>query len=537
MTKSSDVVNVGLHGSYINDVQNAINRVNAIRKEACDQGVPDPRNSSRKLTPSDYVPIQWSHDLEEVARLRAAEAALNVSHTRPNGKSCFTVTFPGIKTTGNSEVLAWNWNKNMVSGINQFYDEKSDWVNKTRGVTGHYTSMINPSNKYMGLGCFYADVTVSYKSALCGRFSSSQGSSGSAASAAINNCYVPVQVKLSQLSRPSITHVAAIDKNDGEFKIVNISGSQNLSVGGTVSYEMWANVKCDTAYTASPVLLYEASWKSSNAAVASVDKYGKVTAKAPGSAVITASLGSLSKTVTISVPYKDISKCTASLSTASYVYDGQAKTPAVTVKDSSKTLSNGTDYTVSYSSNVNAGTATVTITGKGSYKNSKVLTFKITPKPQTAAQQTQKSDSSTVSTADKKSDSSKSASDNKSTDSKNSSDNKDNSDSKTDSSSVNGGEISNEKLSNENDVTDKESDDMIAEKDKDDDRADKVTEDTVSEAEEEQDREGTSDNNSNADDKEDKDNKFPVIPVAAGSAGGLLAVAAIVYAVKKSKSR
>ena len=115
MSKSSDVVNVGLHGSYINDVQNAINRVNAIRKEACNEGVPDPRNSSRNLTPSDYVPIQWSHDLEQVARLRAAEAALNVSHTRPNGKSCFSVTFPGIKTTGNSEVLAWNWNKNMVS--------------------------------------------------------------------------------------------------------------------------------------------------------------------------------------------------------------------------------------------------------------------------------------------------------------------------------------------------------------------------------------------------------------------------------------
>ena len=60
MSKTSGVANVGLHGSYINDVQNAINRVNAIRKEACNEGVPDPRNSSRNLTPSDYVPIQWS---------------------------------------------------------------------------------------------------------------------------------------------------------------------------------------------------------------------------------------------------------------------------------------------------------------------------------------------------------------------------------------------------------------------------------------------------------------------------------------------
>ena len=468
MSKTSGVANVGLHGSYINDVQNAINRVNAIRKEACNEGVPDPRNSSKNLTPSDYVPIQWSHDLEEVARLRAAEASLNISHTRPNGKSCFTVTFPGIVTTGNSEVLAWNWNKNMVSGINQFYGEKSAWVNKTGGVTGHYTSMINPSNKYMGLGCFYANVTVSYKNALCGRFSSSPGNSGSAASAAINNCYAPVQVKLSNLSSPSLKC---------------ISGGNNLSVGGTVSYEMWAKVKCDSANTSTPVLLYEASWKSSNSAVAAVDKYGKVTAKGSGSAVITATLGSFSKSVTVNVAYKDLSKCTATLNTTSYVYDGKAKTPSVTVKDGQKTLANGTDYTVSYSSNVNAGTATVTITGKGNYKNSKSLTFKIEPKPQTTPQTTQKSGSSAPATVDKKNDSSKPSDDKSSFDSSK----------KTDSSS--GADSSNDSVNSEIDTSSKGSD------------------------------------------KDDKDKKFPVIPVAAGSAGGALVIAAVVYIIKKSKAR
>jgi len=498
MSKSSDVVNVGLHGSYINDVQNAINRVNAIRKEACDQGVPDPRNSSRNLTPSDYVPIQWSHDLEEVARLRAAEAALNVSHTRPNGKSCFTVTFPGIKTTGNSEVLAWNWNKNMVSGINQFYGEKSAWVNKTGGVTGHYTSMINPSNKYMGLGCFYANVTVSYKNALCGRFSSSPGSSGSAASAAINNCYAPVQVKLSNLSSPSLKC---------------ISGGNNLSVGGTVSYEMWANVKCDSANTSTPVLLYEASWKSSNSAIAAVDKYGKVTAKGSGSAVITATLGSFSKSVTVNVAYKDLSKCTATLNTTSYVYDGKAKTPSVTVKDGQKTLTNGTDYTVSYSSNVNAGTATVTITGKGSYKNTKVLTFKIEPGSGNSSKQTQAASSSS-SPADKKNDSSNSDSDNKSTDSKNSSDNKDSSGSKAD--------------------PDNEDDDLSGERR---DKAVDISSDEDASDPDEQQNNSEIDTSSKGSDKDDKDNKFPVIPVAAGSAGGALVIAAVVYIIKKSKAR
>ena len=46
-------------------------------------------------------------------------------------------------------------------------------------------------------------------------------------------------------------------------------------------------------------------------------------------------------------------------------YNGSAQTPSITVKDGTKTLVNGTDYTVAYSNNTNAGTATVTVTGKG----------------------------------------------------------------------------------------------------------------------------------------------------------------------------
>ena len=59
------------------------------------------------------------------------------------------------------------------------------------------------------------------------------------------------------------------------------------------------------------------------------------------------------------------------LSVTSYTYDGKAKTPGVMVKDGTKTLVNGTDYTVKYSNNVNVGTATVTVTGKGNYTGSK----------------------------------------------------------------------------------------------------------------------------------------------------------------------
>jgi hypothetical protein len=58
-------------------------------------------------------------------------------------------------------------------------------------------------------------------------------------------------------------------------------------------------------------------------------------------------------------------------------YTGKAITPSVTVSYNGKTLVNGTDYTIAYSNNVNAGTATITITGKGNYTGSKTITFKI----------------------------------------------------------------------------------------------------------------------------------------------------------------
>ena len=60
-------------------------------------------------------------------------------------------------------------------------------------------------------------------------------------------------------------------------------------------------------------------------------------------------------------------------------YTGKAIKPAVTVTLSGKTLKKGTDYTVAYKNNTNAGTATVTIKGKGDYTGTVTASFKINP--------------------------------------------------------------------------------------------------------------------------------------------------------------
>ena len=63
-------------------------------------------------------------------------------------------------------------------------------------------------------------------------------------------------------------------------------------------------------------------------------------------------------------------------------YDGTAKTPSVSVSNATGTyaLLEGYSYAVEYSNNINAGTATLTVTGKGNYKGTVTKTFTIAPK-------------------------------------------------------------------------------------------------------------------------------------------------------------
>ena len=108
----------------------------------------------------------------------------------------------------------------------------------------------------------------------------------------------------------------------------------------------------------------------------------KVTIKGKGNYT-----GSVSKTYSIKNNFK---KATVSgISTKAFT--GKNITQSITVKYNGKTLKNGTDYTVSYSNNKNIGTATVKITGKGSYTGTITKTFKINPAKQEIQKLTAKS--------------------------------------------------------------------------------------------------------------------------------------------------
>ncbi|MBQ6662922.1 MAG: cell wall-binding repeat-containing protein [Firmicutes bacterium] len=90
--------------------------------------------------------------------------------------------------------------------------------------------------------------------------------------------------------------------------------------------------------------------------------------------------GTLTKTFTINPA--SLTGAAVSGIKASYEYTGSAITPVPTVKLGNKALKSGTDYTVTYANHTAAGTATVTITGKGNYTGKITKTFQITkPEP------------------------------------------------------------------------------------------------------------------------------------------------------------
>lgn len=260
---------LGLPGTYnYSELQSAIDKINAYRLEACTEGVKSP-STGKALTISDYVPIKWSYELGCIAETRAMEASVCLSHTRPNGTSCFTAASPnGI--TSNGECLAWNMTTSMLRGVEQWYAEKSAWVNNTGGVTEHYTQMIDPAHEYFGLSMFVNNEAY-YNTTVCAEYSNSSMSD------------------TKRISTHSGTFEFEAKLSDCEFTLDY--GSFNILLGGTSKFGLNAKYNGGGGLREFNKVLSVTdgiTWETSDSAIATVDSSGTVKGAAVGSATITA---------------------------------------------------------------------------------------------------------------------------------------------------------------------------------------------------------------------------------------------------------
>ena len=89
--------------------------------------------------------------------------------------------------------------------------------------------------------------------------------------------------------------------------------------------------------------------------------------------------GAVPPTITVTVAY-DIESAVTIFDIPDQTYTGSEIKPDVTIQDGDTTLIENTDYTVTYSDNINAGTATVTVTGINHYTGTVTTTFHIMQK-------------------------------------------------------------------------------------------------------------------------------------------------------------
>ena len=164
--------------------------------------------------------------------------------------------------------------------------------------------------------------------------------------------------------------MAGVFKDCPNLKILDFSGVQFKGVVYPTSY-LKSATKLETIYTPASVnpkvsMPIPAMYEYKNGVVGSVTYTDLM--KAPINSVL------ISKAMAEVI---DISGATIYLERDTFIYDGYEKKPEVVVFYNNKKLKQGTDFTVSYSDNVNIGIASVVINGIKKFKGTKTATFSI----------------------------------------------------------------------------------------------------------------------------------------------------------------
>ena len=277
--EEAQTVTVSVKGTYIPPKMEAVlERINAIRQEAMGDS---------------YTPLEWSADLETAARLRAAEASVSFSHTRPNGQSWDTVFAEADAQNGKAENLAWNAGDETTDAMQQavelWYAEKAAYEkDKNDPSAGHYAALIDPTYKTIGIAAFQGE--GSELAATAAELSTAEAPEGEAAlQNAEDGTATEQQIEVAAESLSLLITAESTTLKEKETLALGLSSSVTFGEG-------------DAARKTACTVISQVQWSSSDTAVATVDETGVVKAITPGEAEITAAVGGRSaEAVTLTV--------------------------------------------------------------------------------------------------------------------------------------------------------------------------------------------------------------------------------------------
>ena len=328
---------VEVPGNFYNkDIDNILYKLNLIRYTACRDGDPETKDTNTGTTgkklklsadwgasPSkdqlknkngDYVPLEWSAELEKISEIRSAEALILLDHRRPNsnneGACSMVVNGYGFRALEN---LAWNYDTSLEEAIDQFLEERADWVaGNTSAVTGHYTNIICMNRTYVGMSSFrYAEDAAGERSVYGWGATALETAAAPKAgsyyptdydySGYLYNKDTYIMTTVPTALTGSHTQLVEIGtKYATGFKIEgkdSIQKDESTELTPVVSFKTSGVTTASTSWK----VFSGVSWSSSDPSVAKVDQKGVVTGIKNGDVTITAKVDSLTATYKLSV--------------------------------------------------------------------------------------------------------------------------------------------------------------------------------------------------------------------------------------------
>ncbi|MBQ7638869.1 MAG: hypothetical protein IJS90_08215 [Clostridia bacterium] len=101
--------------------------------------------NTEKVVLKDLGMLAYDYELEKTAMLRAAEIAVSFSHTRPNGKRCFTAYEGTYYSAGENIAAGYRTYESVFIGWSERDDDYSG--------QGHRRNMLSDSFSAVGIGC------------------------------------------------------------------------------------------------------------------------------------------------------------------------------------------------------------------------------------------------------------------------------------------------------------------------------------------------------------------------------------------------
>ncbi len=310
----------------------------------------------------------YDEDLEAIAKQRAAEIAVYFSHTRPDGEETWSAYTECQKENEKFSVTAAG--ENIAWGSDSAEDILDVWAQEEGGNLSNlfsydYNAVGIACVSFNGTGFWVMEFAKVDQAALeTEPGPEEEAETGTGDGPASGSTEVTVKVA------DSVVTVADLTINPVEY---------SMSAGGTdgvpTASGVFTTKETRPEQTVCAINEVSADWSAADPSIVQVEG-DEVTALAAGETTLEATILGEAFEAPVAVA-QSIEDCAFTFDPESGVYDGGEQIPVLTVTNGDLTLKPDEDYTVAYSDNLNAGDASVTVTGVGNYSGEVTLEYPI----------------------------------------------------------------------------------------------------------------------------------------------------------------